>query len=312
VGPRLFRRFGLFARSGVIVSAVAHVAAVLLAALLTGANPYDSVATEAIMVDIISPGEVPPDKPDDAAPPPAKEPAPQPQFDFSMPQPTFEPTPTKTAPAAQSAPNQTQPAMQQRKGETERNTQQARATTQSNANNAQLAAPPPGGQQTPTGGQQMPPGGPQMPPAAAAAAQAGDHGAQKETNVASMFGMPLTLPDGRLGGAFDAPATETAKLERGSVDGLRARIKSCAMLPADISPSERVSVVLRIQLKPDGSLSGQPTLIEASASAKGPALLQTLRGALQKCQPYNMLPADKYQEWKSLDIRFTPNDLTPG
>ena len=151
-----------------------------------------------------------------------------------------------------------------------------------------------------------------MPPTAAAAAQAGDHGAQKETNVAAMFGMPLTLPDGRLGGAFDAPATETAKLERGSVDGFRARIKSCAMLPADISPSERVSVVLRIQLKPDGTLAGRPALIEASASAKGPALMQTLLGGLQKCQPYNMLPADKYQEWKSLDIRFTPNDLTQG
>jgi hypothetical protein len=25
-----------------------------------------------------------------------------------------------------------------------------------------------------------------------------------------------------------------------------------------------------------------------------------------------MLPADKYQEWKSLDMRFTPEDLGQG
>jgi hypothetical protein len=307
----LFRRAGLFARSGVIVSAVAHVAAVLLAALLTGANPYDSVATEAISVDIVSPSEVPPGQPDDA-PAPAKKPPPQPQFDFSIPPPSPSPSPTKTPPPSQAAAKPTQPPSQPRKGETERDTQQARAATKANANNPPPAPPPPGGPQTPPAGSRMPPGAAQMSPAAAAAAQAGDHGAQKETNVADMFGMPLVLPDGRLGGAFDAPATETAKLDRDSIGEFRARLKSCGTLPADISPSERVSLVLRIQLKPDGTLAGRPGLIEASASTKGPALLQILLGALQKCQPYNMLPADKYPEWKSLDIRFTPGDLAQG
>ena len=46
-------------RHGVVISAVGHVTAILLAVLFTGANPFDSVATEAIAVDIISPGEVP-------------------------------------------------------------------------------------------------------------------------------------------------------------------------------------------------------------------------------------------------------------
>ena len=62
----------------------------------------------------------------------------------------------------------------------------------------------------------------------------------------------------------------------------------------------------------DGTLAGPPVLIEGSASAKGPALLQSLLSGLQRCQPYNMLPADKYQEWKSIDMRFTPADMGGG
>src|SRR5262249_14902194 len=85
-----------------------------------------------------------------------------------------------------------------------------------------------------------------------------------ERSAADMFSMPLALPDGRLGGAFDAPASETAKIERTSIDEFRSRIKSCAMLPAGVSPSDRVSLVIRIALKRDGTLAGQPTLIEAS------------------------------------------------
>jgi hypothetical protein len=50
-------------------------------------------------------------------------------------------------------------------------------------------------------------------------------------------------------------------------------------------------------------------LIEASASAKGPALMQSAIGALAACQPYAMLPADRYGEWKVLDLSFTPQDF---
>ena len=31
--------------------------------------------------------------------------------------------------------------------------------------------------------------------------------------------------------------------------------------------------------------------------------------ALQACQPYAMLPADHYGEWKVLDLSFTPQDF---
>jgi hypothetical protein len=79
-----------------------------------------------------------------------------------------------------------------------------------------------------------------------------------------------------------------------------------------VAPNEKISLLVRVDLKADGTLAHQPALIEASASPKGPLLLQSVLGGLAKCQPYNMLPADKYQEWKSLDMRFTPGDLGEG
>ena len=58
-----------------------------------------------------------------------------------------------------------------------------------------------------------------------------------------------------------------------------------------------------------GKLAADPILIEASASMKGPLLMQSAVTALQACQPYTMLPADRYGEWKVLDLSFTPQDF---
>jgi hypothetical protein len=50
-------------------------------------------------------------------------------------------------------------------------------------------------------------------------------------------------------------------------------------------------------------------LIEGTASMKGVQLMQGAVAALTACQPYAMLPADRYGEWKVLDLSFTPHDF---
>jgi len=281
-----------FTRSAVIISAVVHGGALVLAVLFTGANPFDSEATEAISVDIVSPSEVPPAPDPWAVPKEESIEPPKPKFDVAALTPT-PPMPTPPQPQPEAKPAQTTAKAQQ-----EARRSEAQASSPVKGQESGKASPAP---------QQAPP--PQMKGAATDGGMGGDHGTENAPPIANMFSMPLALPDGRLGGAFDSPATETAKLERSSVDALRERIKSCAPLPAGVSPSDRLSLVIRIALKPDGRLAGQPALIEASASPKGPAVLQSLFAGFAKCQPFNMLPADKYQEWRSLDIRFTPQDL---
>jgi hypothetical protein len=291
-------------RHGVIISAAGHVAAVVLAVLFTGANPFDSVATEAIAVDIISPSEVPPDQPQVDAPetlpqpPQVSPPQFDPRFELALtPQPQSPPPPsTATKPVQPAQPR----ARDQQSG-----------SPPASHSGAPRAAAKPAAPVPPEGLPVQPP-----PPAAQEtgkdATAAATAGTRQTTNVADLFGMPLTLPDGRLGGGFDAPAIETTKIERSSVDAFRAHLKTCAALPAGIAPSEKISLVVHVSLNADGTLAGPPTLMEASASPKGPILLQSLLRGLRKCQPYNMLPADKYREWKSIDIRVTPDDMGQG
>ena len=77
-----------------------------------------------------------------------------------------------------------------------------------------------------------------------------------------------------------------------------------------IAPSDKVKVTPRVLMTPEGKLAAEPILIEASASTKGPALMQGAITALQACQRYAMLPADRYGEWKALDLSFTPQDFS--
>ena len=114
-----------------------------------------------------------------------------------------------------------------------------------------------------------------------------------------MFALPLTLPDGSLGGAFDAPAIDSVEIGQDETAAFRDRIKTCASLPDTISPGDKIRIVLRVAFMPDGTLASEPMLIEGSPSAKGLALKQSAVQALRQCQPYAMLPADKYKEWKS-------------
>ena len=132
-----------------------------------------------------------------------------------------------------------------------------------------------------------------------------------------MLGLPETpsplpsstkdAPKDDVGGAQD---TVAAKLSTDVIAELYRHLRSCAKPPAEISRSDKVHIKLRAFMTTDGRLATAPALIEASASpAKGLAMLESARSALEACQPYTMLPADKYREWRVLDLTFTPKDL---
>ena len=124
--------------------------------------------------------------------------------------------------------------------------------------------------------------------------------------------LPVRSPKGKGGYDFDSPAAKTADVASSIVTGFRRHLKTCAKLPPSIVPSDTVMIKLRVLMTPEGRLAAEPILIEASASAKGPALMQSAIRALQACQPYAMLPADRYGEWKVLDLSFTPQNFEGG
>jgi outer membrane biosynthesis protein TonB len=119
-----------------------------------------------------------------------------------------------------------------------------------------------------------------------------------------------TPPAGdKSGDNFDAPATKAADVTSSVVAEFRRHLRTCSKLPASLKDSDDVKVRLRVLMTPQGKLAAEPVLIEASASAKGPLLMQSAISALQACQPYAMLPVDRYGEWKVLDLSFTPRDF---
>jgi hypothetical protein len=132
-----------------------------------------------------------------------------------------------------------------------------------------------------------------------------------EPDLTVKYQVNLGLPVPR-GGDFDTVAFTAAKVSTDGVAKFREHLKACSVLPTSIAPADKVTIRLRASFLPDGTLASPPLLIEASASAKGPLLMQAAIKALQQCQPYAVLPADKYNEWKVLDLGFTPRDFRGG
>lgn len=128
-----------------------------------------------------------------------------------------------------------------------------------------------------------------------------------EPDITEKYGTMFSMNDSGY-----TPETTKAKISEDAISKFRAHLRTCARLPESISPSDDVRVVLRVGLLRTGNLATPPALIEASASAKGPLLMQAAIQALKACQPYDMLPADKYQEWQVLDLPFTPQDFGTG
>ena len=151
-----------------------------------------------------------------------------------------------------------------------------------------------------------------LQPAAAASSSASQPSWRPpEPDLSVKYQVNLGLP-ARPGDDFDTVAFAAAKVSTDDVAKFRERLKTCSALPASIAPTDKVTIRLRASFLPDGTLASAPLLIEASASAKGPLLMQAAIAALAACQPYTVLPADKYNEWKVLDLSFTPRDFKGG
>nr|WP_150104596.1 hypothetical protein [Rhodopseudomonas palustris] len=245
--------------------------------LLAEVHPFAEVPEQRIEVEVVTADEAPPPVPEKE---PESKPVEQPTPNFEVSQtPTEQPKPQQQqpTPAAKPQPAETKPP-----------------APAPQPQNAQAPAPPPQPQPAP----------PQPAPQAAAAPY--PPAIPQEPDITVKYSVALGLP---AEGGFDAPAETVANISADAVAALRKRLKACAALPAGLSPSDNVKIVIRVGLTPDGRLAQEPFLIEASASAKGPALMKGAIAALEACQPYTMLPADKYREWRILDIGFTPQDF---
>ncbi|MDB5618357.1 hypothetical protein [Tardiphaga sp.] len=279
-------------RAAIIVSVIGHLA-LAVGVYFADARPFDPSVTENIAVDVVTPQQVAAIEKAAEVPPPASEPPkpqpPKPEFRLpDLDKPTLDDK--KAQPEAQKQPPpQTPPqAAQQAAPPTAAAVPSPAAPPASVQPASQPPTPPPAQQQA-----ALQPA-PEAPPPPVA-----------EPDITVKYGVQLGLPDGN-GGSL---ATAAADIDALDINAFRRHLRSCSALPGEVARTDKVRIVLRAFFAPDGRLKSAPTLIEASASMKGPLLMQAAIKALQACQPYGMLPADKYPEWQVLDLVFTPQDF---
>jgi len=263
-----------FIRSGIAASALGHLSALAMVLIFAEVHPFGSVTAEPITVDLVPADEVSPKKEETL---PETKAQPSDAFDLS----------SQSAPAAQPAP--------------------AAPPTATAPPQKQAALSPPGLDRQQAAAQPQPPSPSPLPAYVPAEP---DLSLKYHVMLGLPPDLPPTLPQDKPGDGFDAAASDKADVASSLVTEFRRHLRTCSKLPASIVPSDKIKIKLRVFMTPDGKLATAPVLIEASASAKGPALMQSTISALEACQPYAMLPADRYGEWKVLDLSFTPQDFT--
>ena len=68
-------------------------------------------------------------------------------------------------------------------------------------------------------------------------------------------------------------------------------------------PSAAFTIEVEINLKQDGTLAGEPRLVNPSDAVDHPETVASLRKAIGSCAPFH-LPPEHYAIWKKFDIVF--------
>ena len=268
--------------SDMTASAIAHLSLLALLFVFSDVHLFGADTPESIAVEIVAPQDIPeqniPEKfGTGQTPEPAATPTPQPDFTaLEKPVATDAPKPAVQQPA---------PAQPQKQ--------------------AAVAAPRPAPQPAAPPPQAVTPTPAYRPP---------------EPDLSVKYNVMLGLPppvlpsapsaEGKGKDNFDAPATTSADVASSVIAAFRRHLRTCSKLPPVLKGADDVKVKLRVFMGQDGKLSAEPQLIEASASAKGPLLMRSAISALEACQPYAMLPVDRYGEWRVLDLSFTTQDFS--
>jgi hypothetical protein len=263
-------------RSGVLISLLSHVIFVALV-LLGTPKLFDEAATQPIEVELVRPEDAPPEQPAEK---------PQEQAKIEIPKEpdkpaSWNPLPDQSAAAPRPDPT-TKPDPAAKPKQQQANAQQPQGPGQSSQPQ------------------------PSQPQVSQFAPQPAQPSIFDPVNIPKLLNLPNAPDTG-----FDSESMTAANITDDQKAAFKAHLRKCWKLPGSVT-SATTRVVLRVYLRRDGKLGSEPVLIEASASRDGPVVMQAAMRALKECQPYGFLPADKYGEWKVLDLSFTPRDMAGG
>jgi len=268
-----------FIRHGLVISALGHAGFLASGLLFLRASSHEAVPPDATLVEIVTPQDIP----------------------------RFSGSPSVLRTSGSDAAARSQPAMRAQNVSPQSEQQQQKQQAQAQRDASAKPRQPPM-RQAEAGEVAMPPPRPADPAAPSAA------DTQEPPDAAATMSRlaQLALLGGRLGGGFAAPPIDSPLAGFDFTLAFRERVSSCSPLPRGIDRSDKISINLRIFLNRDGTLTKAPQLLEQTLSAKQRVLFNSFVSGLEKCQPYTMLPADKYQQWKAFDVLVFPMESYGG
>jgi outer membrane biosynthesis protein TonB len=105
---------------------------------------------------------------------------------------------------------------------------------------------------------------------------------------------------------------QAAQISLSELDALRQRLAQLWSIPAGAKDPQELVVLVRIKLKPDGTLAVPPMVLTSGKSPLFVAARDSAIRALFRGQPYDMLKPEHYEQWKDVEITFDPRDMVRG
>lgn len=115
---------------------------------------------------------------------------------------------------------------------------------------------------------------------------------------------------GRTAGANQGNDTVLSAREQDLlVSQIRAQLRDCWKLPGGGGGIETTVVVLSWHLRPDGSLDGEPEIMNRQPDSVYQIAAEAAVRAVKTCAPFN-LPPDQYAGWRFIDEwKFDPREM---
>ncbi len=108
---------------------------------------------------------------------------------------------------------------------------------------------------------------------------------------------------------------EISKLTLSEEDALKAQIFGCWSIPLGLPYDENLLVRIKLNLKPDGSVTKTEILDHARMNKPGQnfykVLAESALRAVRLCQPLRV-PSSGYERWKELQLNFDAREMLGG
>ena len=276
-----------YIRPEFVVSAIGHLGALIVGLFLVSANPSQAPRPEAMVVEVVTSDEMPQFEGTPSTlrssgsetPSPANGKGPVTQ----APPPQSRPQPQQETQQHPNPPRRAQEAPARARRRRKRHRPSWYAPRRPNPKNDQSSEAQPVGSQP---AEQTP----------------------EQPNLAEAVAQYVAL-GGPLGGGFAAPPVDTNVPGYDWTAPFRERVSLCSKAPEGIEAGDKVSIKIRVSFNRDGTLASPPRLLVPARSAKQQALMESAVDALERCQPFTMLPPEKYKQWKTMLFDIMPVSL---